>query len=292
VVHDKLQRSASHFAFNAMPQFAANLSLMYTEHPFLDRFAAAARDGFKAVEFLFPYAYEPQELAARLRDNALQPVLFNAPPAGSDRAAMVAAWDQAARGTAALPGREAEFRAGVTEALRYAEALDCPRIHVLSGIVPPGVERESLKDLCVANLRWAAAEAGAAGREILIEPINLRDMPRYFLNRQDHAHELLDAVQSEHLKVQMDLYHCQIVEGDVATKLRQYLPTGRVAHVQIASVPERQEPDRGELYYPYLFKVMDTLGYSGWVGCEYRPAGDTSQGLAWRPAQSPQAAEK
>ncbi|MFN4117698.1 2-oxo-tetronate isomerase [Acidovorax sp.] len=265
-----------------MPQFAANLSLMYTEFPFLDRFAAAARDGFRAVEFLFPYAFEPQDIAARLRDHGLQLVLFNAPPAGSDRAAMAAAWDQTARGTAALPGRESEFRAGVTEALRYAEALDCPRIHVLSGIVPPGVERESLKALCASNLRWAAEQVGKAGRDILIEPINLRDMPRYFLNRQDHAHELLDAAQSEHLKVQMDLYHCQIVEGDVATKLRQYLPTGRVAHIQIAGVPARQEPDQGELNYPYLFDVIDALGYAGWIGCEYRPSNGTTQGLGWR----------
>ena len=210
-----------------MPQFAANLSLMYTELPFLDRFAAAARDRFTAVEFLFPYAFEPVEVAARLADNGLQLVLFNAPPGGTDRSRMAAAWDQNARGTAALPGHEAEFRAGVQEALRYAEVLGCPRIHVLSGIVPPGVERESLKDLCVGNLRWAAAEAARAGCDILIEPINLRDMPRYFLNRQDHAHELLDAAQAPNLKVLMDLYHCQIVEGDVAAKLQRYLPTGR-----------------------------------------------------------------
>lgn len=265
-----------------MPQFAANLSLMYTELPFLDRFAAAARDRFTAVEFLFPYAFEPVEVAARLADNGLQLVLVNAPPGGTDRSRMAAAWDQNARGTAALPGHEAEFRAGVQEALRYAEVLGCPRIHVLSGIVPPGVERESLKDLCVGNLRWAAAEAARAGCDILIEPINLRDMPRYFLNRQDHAHELLDAAQAPNLKVLMDLYHCQIVEGDVATKLHQYLPTGRVAHVQIAGVPGRHEPDRGELHYPFLFEMLDALGYSGWVGCEYRPEADTSAGLAWR----------
>ncbi|AOG23439.1 2-oxo-tetronate isomerase [Acidovorax sp. RAC01] len=265
-----------------MPQFAANLSLMYTEVPFLERFAAAARDGFRAVEFLFPYAYEPAQLSALLEAHGLQLVLFNAPPGGTDLASMAAAWDQQARGTAALPGHEDAFRAGVQTALRYAQALDCPRIHVMSGIVPPGVERESLKDLAVENLRWAAAEAARLGRDILIEPINLRDMPRYFLNRQDHAHELLDAVQAPNLKVQMDLYHCQIVEGDVATKLRRYLPTGRVAHIQIAGVPGRHEPDQGELNYPYLFETLDELGYTGWVGCEYRPAAGTSQGLGWR----------
>lgn len=265
-----------------MPQFAANLSLMYTELPFLDRFAAAARDRFTAVEFQFPYAFASADVAARLADSGLQLVLLNAPAGGVDRAAMATAWERGERGTAALPGREAEFRAGVQEALRYAERLGCPRIHVLSGTVPPGVEREALKALCADNLRWAADEAARAGREILIEPINLRDMPRYFLNRQDHAHELLDAVQAPNLKVLMDLYHCQIVEGDVATKLQRYLPTGRVAHVQIAGVPGRHEPDRGELHYPFLFDTIDALGYTGWVGCEYLPAAGTTDGLGWR----------
>jgi len=265
-----------------MPQFAANLSLMYTELPFLERFAAAARDGFTAVEYLFPYAFEPAELAARLRGNGLRQVLFNAPPGGLERATMAGAWEQGARGTAALPGREAEFRAGVLEALRYAEALDCPRIHLMAGCVPEGAERAALRAGYVDNLRWAAEQAGRHGREVLIEPINPRDMPGYVLNRQDEAHALLDAVGSPHLKVQMDLYHCQIVEGDVAAKLRQYLPTGRVAHLQIAGVPERHEPDRGELHYPYLFGVIDALGYTGWIGCEYRPAAGTTAGLGWR----------
>ena len=269
-----------------MPQFAANLSLMYTELPFLDRFAAAARDGFEAVEFQFPYAFEPADVAARPRDCGLQLVLFNAPAGGFAPADMAHAWDQGARGLAAQPGREAEFRAGVLEALRYAERLCCPRINVLCGTVPPGVERESLKALCVDNLRWAADQAGRAGCDILIEPTNLRDVPRYFLNRQDHAHELLDAAQVPHLKVLMDLYHCQIAEGDVASKLRRYLPSGRVAHIQIAGVPERHEPNLGELHYPYLFDVLDTAGYSGWVGCEYRPASGTSAGLGWRPVRN------
>jgi len=265
-----------------MPQFAANLSLMYTELPFLDRFAAAARDRFTAVELQFPYAFAPAEVAARLTDHGLQLVLFNAPAGGTDRASMATAWERNARGTAAQPGREAEFRAGVQEALRYAERLACPRIHVLSGTVPPGVERESLKDLCASNLRWAAAEAARTGCEILIEPTNLRDVPRYFLNRQDHAHELLDAAQADNLKVLMNLYHCQIVEGDVATKLQTYLPTSRVSHIQMAGVPLQHEPDRGELHYPFLFEAIDALGYAGWVGCAYRPAAGTSQGLGWR----------
>jgi len=265
-----------------MPQFAANLSLMYTELPFLQRFAAAARDGFTAVEYLFPYAHEPAELAALLRAHGLRQVLFNAPPGGLERAAMATAWEQGARGTAALPGREAEFRAGVQEALRYAEALDCPRIHLMAGCLSAGLESAAWRSCYVDNLRWAAEQAGRQGRTVLIEPINPRDMPGYALNRQDAAHALLDDVGSPHLQVQMDLYHCQVVEGDVATKLRQYLPTGRVGHFQIAGVPERHEPDLGELHYPYLFGVIDALGYGGWIGCEYRPAAGTTAGLGWR----------
>ena len=264
-----------------MPQFAANLTLMYTELAFLQRFAAAAADGFTAVEYLFPYAYPAAELAARLQGNGLQQVLFNAPPAGMDLAAMAAAWDAGERGTAALPGRTAEFRAGVLQALDYAQALACPRIHVMAGVAPPDVAQALLTQQCIDNLRWAAKAAAQCGCEVLIEPINQRDMPGYFLRSQAQAHALLDAVQAPNLKVLMDLYHCQIAEGDVATKLRHYLPSGRIGHIQIAGVPERHEPDRGELHYPYLFDLLDALGYGGWVGCEYRPAAGTSAGLAW-----------
>ena len=276
-----------------MPQFAANLSLMYTELPLPDRFAAAARDGFRAVELHFPYAFDPRELAAQLRGQGLQLVLIHAPAGGADRADMACAWEQGARGLAAQPGREAEFRAGVSEALRYAEVLGCPRIQVLCGTVPPGVERESLKDLCVGNLRWAADQAARAGRRVLIEPINTRDMPGYFLNYQAQAHAVLAEVDSPALQVQMDLYHCQTMEGDVASKLRQYLPTGRVGHIQIAGVPERHESDTGELNYAYLLGVLDAVaaesGWDGWVGCEYRPRRGavphgTSDGLGWRDA--------
>jgi len=260
-----------------MPQFAANLSLLYPELDFLDRFEAAARDGFTAVEFLFPYAYPAAELAARLRAHGLQQVLFNASPGH---------WDAGERGLAALPGREAEFQASIQQALAYAAALNCPRLHVMAGIMPTGQEREALAPTYHHNLRWAAELAAQQGVEVLIEPLNTRDTPRYFLNRQDHAHEILDAVNAPNLKVQMDLYHCQIVEGDVAMKLRKYLPTGRVSHIQIAGVPERQEPDIGELNYTYLLKLLDALGYAGWVGCEYRPSrgaqpGATSAGLGW-----------
>ena len=281
-----------------MPRFAANLSLLYTELPFLDRFEAAARDGFEAVEYLFPYAFDLAELLARLKANGLQQVLFNAPPGGTDAPGIDAAWAAGARGTASVPGREAEFRAGVELALRYADALDCPRIHCMAGLLSEsaaGADQESAaRSVYVSNLRWAATEAAKSGRTILIEPINPRDMPRFFLNRQDDAHAIVQEVGAPNLQVQMDLYHCQIVEGDVAMKLRQYLPTGRVGHLQIAGVPERHEPDVGELNCAYLFEVIDEVaaqcGWQGWVGCEYRPRlgaepGGTSRGLGWRPRQ-------
>jgi 2-dehydrotetronate isomerase len=274
-----------------MPRFAANLSMMYPELSFLDRFEAAAKDGFKAVEYLFPYAFDTDELAARLAANGLQQVLFNAPPGGTDRQSIAAAWDMHGnRGTACIPGREEEFKAGVLLALRYAEALQCPRIHLMAGLIPENLAREDAQLTYVSNLRWAAAEAAKAGLDVLIEPINTRDIPRFFLNRQDHAHEIIGLIGAGNLKVQMDLYHCQIVEGDVAMKIRQYLPTGRVGHFQIAGVPMRHEPDIGELNYDYLFGVIDEVSkqanWQGWVGCEYRPkkggqAGGTSEGLGW-----------
>jgi len=275
-----------------MPQFAANLSMMYPELPFLDRFEAAAKDGFTAVEYLFPYAFSAAELAARLKANNLQQVLFNAPPGGTDAASIDAAWASNTRGTASIPGREAEFRTGVQMALAYADALNCPRIHLMAGLIGDGQTRISNLPTYIANLKWAAAEVAQAGRDVLIEPINTRDIPGFFLNRQDHAHEIIQAVGAPNLKVQMDLYHCQIVEGDVAMKIRQYLPTGRVGHFQIAGVPERHEPDIGEINYPYLFDVIDEVskacGWQGWVGCEYKPRlggqpGGTSAGLGWLP---------
>ena len=264
-----------------MPQFAANLSLMYTELPFLDRFAAAARDGFRAVEYLFPYAHAPAQLAQQLRAHGLQQVLFNAPPGGTTRDAMATAWDAGARGTLCLAGQDAAFRAGLQQALEYASVLQCPRVHVMGGLLPAGQSHAGVQTLVTERLHWAAQQAQDAGVALLIEPINGRDMPGYYLQRQDQAHALVQAVDSPRLQVQMDLYHCQIVEGDVAMKLRHYLPTGRVGHIQIAGVPDRHEPDSGELHYPYLFDLLDQLGYTGWVGCEYRPRAGTSQGLGW-----------
>jgi hydroxypyruvate isomerase len=260
-----------------MPKFAANLSMLYPEHDFLDRFEAAAQDGFKAVEYLFPYAFDRAEIAARLKAHGLKQVLFNAPPGD---------WDAGERGMACLPGREAEFQAGIAQALDYAAALSCPRIHVMAGLLPAGSERATLYPTYIGNLRWAAQEAAKQGVDVLIEPINTRDIPGFFLNRQDHAHQVIADVGAPNLKVQMDLYHCQIVEGDLAMKLRKYLPTGNVGHIQIAGVPQRHEPDMGELNYRYLFSVLDELRFDGWVGCEYRPArgmepGGTSAGLGW-----------
>ena len=254
--------------------------MMYVELPFLDRFEAAAQDGFKAVEYLFPYAYAAPELAARLKANNLQQVLFNAPPGGTDTASSAKAWDvDGSRGTACIPGREAEFKAGVALALTYADALHCPRIHLMAGLIPDCLGREDVQATYVRNLRWAAAEAAKAGLDVLIEPINTRDIPRFFLNRQDHAHEIIGLVGAPNLKVQMDLYHVQIVEGDLTEKIRRWLP--QVGHIQIAGVPDRHEPDIGEVNYAWIFKLLDELNYGGWIGCEYRPAESTQGGLSW-----------
>ncbi|MEW2115561.1 2-oxo-tetronate isomerase [Streptomyces sp. NPDC005474] len=258
-----------------MPRFAANLSMMYTEHEFPDRFSAASADGFQAVEYLFPYAYDAAGLRRRLDDHGLAQVLFNA-PAG--------AWESGERGTAALPGREAEMRFGVDRALEYAAALGCPQVHLMAGLVRPDaapVERAKHRDAYLTNLAWAAERAAPVGVDILIEPINGRDMPGYFLNTQAEAHAVVREVGASNLKVQLDLYHCQIVEGDLTTTLRRDLPTGRVGHLQIAGVPDRHEPDRSELNVRHLFDVVDELGFDGWIGCEYHPRAGTSEGLGW-----------
>lgn len=255
-----------------MPRFAANLSMMYVEHAFPDRFAAAAADGFTAVEYLFPYAYPAEQLRGLLDANGLRQVLFNAPPGD---------FESGERGTASLPGREAEFRAGFQRALGYAEVLECPRVHVMAGVVPAGARREDCLTVYRANLAWAAERAGSRGVDVMIEPINQRDMPGYLLSLQDEAHRIVDEVAAPNLKVQLDLYHCQITEGDVTVRLRSDIPTGRVGHLQIAGVPDRHEPDSGELAIDYLLAVIDATGFDGWVGCEYRPAAGTSDGLGW-----------
>ena len=253
-----------------MPRFAANLSMMYTELPFLERFAACARDGFKAVEFLFPYAHPAADIAQVLRDNGLQQVLFNAPPGDFERGE---------RGIASLAEREDEFRRGIDTAIEYARVLACPRVHVMAGLLRSEAERGAQWALYEARIGWAAVRLAKAGLDTLIEPINTRDIPGYLLNTQAQAHGLRERLGRASLKVQMDLYHCQIVEGDVAMKIRQHI--AGVGHVQIAGVPQRHEPDLGEVNYPYLFEVLDEVGYAGWIGCEYRPRGATSAGLGW-----------
>ncbi|PVY70179.1 hydroxypyruvate isomerase [Cupriavidus alkaliphilus] len=253
-----------------MPRFAANLSMMYQEHAFLDRFAAAAADGFQAVEYLFPYEHPAAELRARLDANGLAQALFNAPPGD---------WAAGERGLAALPGREAEFRGSIGRALEYAGVIGNDRIHVMAGLVPADADPARCRDAYLENLAFAANAAAAQGVTVLIEPINTRDMPGYFLNRQDDGQAICKEVGAANLKVQFDCYHCQIVEGDVAMKLRRDF--AGIGHIQIAGVPERHEPDLGELHYPYLFDVIDALGYAGWIGCEYRPRAGTSEGLGW-----------
>lgn len=253
-----------------MPKFAANLTMMFNEVPFLDRFAAAAQVGFKAVEFLFPYEHQPEVVAGRLRAHGLENVVFNMPPGD---------WTAGERGIASLPGREAEFAAGVEKALVYAVAMGTPRLHAMAGVLPMGSERARHRATFVANLRYAAEKLGRHDRTLLIEPINTRDIPGYYLNTQAEAHAVREEVGAPNLKVQMDVYHMQIVEGDIAMKVRRYLT--HVGHIQVAGVPERHEPDTGEVNYSYLFRLLDELGYDGWIGCEYRPANGTLNGLGW-----------
>ncbi len=253
-----------------MPKLAANLSMMFQETPFLDRFAAAAECGFTAVEFLFPYDFPAEEIAERLERYGLTQALFNLPPGD---------WAKGERGTAALPGREAEFMAGLERALDYARSTKCPRLHAMAGIWPSGRDRREGREAYVANLRRAADRAAAQGVTLLIEPLNLRDMPGYFLNTTAEAIEAIASVGRENLKLQLDLYHCQITEGDLATHIRRL--AGAYGHVQIAGVPDRNEPDRGEVNYAYLLELLDEVGYDGWVGCEYRPAAGTRAGLGW-----------
>jgi hydroxypyruvate isomerase len=253
-----------------MPRFAANISMLYPELPFLDRFEAAAADGFRAVEFLFPYEHPPEAIGLRLAQFGLKQVLFNVSPGD---------WPAGERGMACHPGREAEFMRTIEQALPYAHATGCRSLHVMSGRSPGGHAATDARQTLVANLRRAARRVREEGITLLIEPINTRDMPGYFLNYQQQAHDIVTEVDEPNLKVQMDFYHCQIMEGDLARRLERHI--GGVGHVQIAGVPDRHEPDFGEVNYPYLFDCLDALGYDGWVGCEYRPRGSTSAGLGW-----------
>jgi hydroxypyruvate isomerase len=254
-----------------MPRLAANLSMMFNEVPFLERFSAARKAGFEGVEFLFPYEFPAAELRSRMVGEGLTQVLFNMPPGD---------WANGERGLAALPGRQAEFREGVKRALDYAATLECRRVHCMAGIVPAGVSPVTAAAVYAANLSWATEQARPAGVKLMIEPINHRDMPGYFLNTQAQGAALVEAIGTDRLGLQFDVYHVQITEGDITKRMERFMPV--IDHMQIADVPARNEPGTGEIGWEFVFRRIDELGYMGWVGCEYRPAGDTVAGLEWR----------
>jgi hydroxypyruvate isomerase len=250
-----------------MPRLAANLSTLFPDVDFLDRFAAARAAGFRYVEYQFAYLYPPAELASRARAAGVQVVLHNL-PAGDPA--------KGERGIACLPGREAEFRAGVERAIEYAAAVSCPRLNCIAGLAPADARHF---DTLVANLRHAARRLGEVGVELLIEPINTRSVPGFFLTRSSQAIDVLNAVGEANAFIQYDVFHMQIMEGDLARSLERLL--GRIGHIQIADVPERHEPGTGEINFDFLLAHLDAIGYSGWVGCEYNPRGDTLEGLKW-----------
>ena len=254
-----------------MPKFSANLSMLFTEHAFLDRFEPAAKAGFKAVEFLFPYAFSAADIKARLDRHGLQLVLHNL-PAGD--------WEAGERGIACHPNRVEEFRAGVASAIAYATALGVRQLNCLAGKAPAGVYDAALRQTFVANLRHAAAEFKKAGLNLLIEPINTFDIPGFYLNRTAQALDILDEVGASNAFVQYDIYHAQRMEGELATTIQKHL--ARIAHIQLADNPGRNEPGTGEINYAFLFAHLDRTGYGGWIGCEYKPAGTTEAGLGWR----------
>ena len=253
-----------------MPRFAANLTMLFGEVSFLDRFELAASAGFSAVEFLFPYAWSAAEIKQRLDANGLTLVLHNL-PAGD--------WDAGERGIACHPLRVDEFRAGVFKAIEYAKALGVTQLNCLAGKIPASVSVEVLQQTLVANLRFAAAELKKADLKLLIEPINTFDIPGFYLKRTDQAAAILDEVAADNLFIQYDIYHAQRMEGELGNTIAKYL--SRIGHIQLADNPGRNEPGSGEINYRWLFKRIDELGYQGWIGCEYKPAADTKQGLGW-----------
>lgn len=253
-----------------MPNFAANLTMLFTEVPFMERFEAAHKAGFKSVEFLFPYAFEASEIVEKLEKYNLQVVLFNMPPGD---------WDAGERGYAAIPGREEEFRASVDIALQYAKAFGCKRVHAMSGIIDTASSYDQHIETFIENFRYAADVFVKEGITLLVEPLNERNMPGYFVAHQRVAAELIKKLDRSNVKLQFDTYHAQIVDGDLTTLIRDLSPV--IGHIQIASVPERNEPVDGEINYPYLFKVLDEVGYEGWIGCEYNPKGATEEGISW-----------
>jgi hydroxypyruvate isomerase len=253
-----------------MPRFSANLTMLFTEAPFLERFALAKIGGFKAVEFLFPYAFDVQEIKSALDQNALKLVLHNL-PAGD--------WDAGERGIACLPDRVAEFRSGVAKAIEYASVLGVPQLNCLAGKAPAGVDAKLLHDTFVTNLQYAASELKKAGLKLLIEPINTFDIPGFYLSKTEQGIAILDAVGSDNAYLQYDIYHAQRMEGELGNTIQKYL--NRMAHIQLADNPGRNEPGTGEIHYAYLFDLLDRLGYQGYIGCEYKPLKTTAAGLGW-----------
>jgi hydroxypyruvate isomerase len=255
---------------NEMPRFAANLTMLFTEAPFLERFALAKTGGFKAVEFLFPYAFDAQEIKSALDNNALTLALHNL-PAGD--------WDAGERGIACLPDRVAEFRSGVAQAIQYATILGVPQLNCLAGKAPAGVDSKLLHDTFVDNLQYAASELKKAGLKLLIEPINTFDIPGFYLSKTEQGIAILDAVAADNAFLQYDIYHAQRMEGELGNTIQKYL--SRIAHIQLADNPGRNEPGTGEIHYEYLFALLDRLGYKGYIGCEYKPLKTTEAGLGW-----------
>jgi hydroxypyruvate isomerase len=253
-----------------MVKFAANLTMLFTELPFMDRFEAAHKAGFTHVEFLFPYAFEADEILEKLEKYNLKVVLFNMPPGD---------WEAGERGFAAIPGREEEFRASVDLGLHYARKLGCKQIHAMSGIKDPSSSYEKHVETFTDNFRYAADASEKDGITVLVEPLNPRNMPGYFVAHQREAAELIAKLGRPNVKLQFDTYHAQIVDGDLTTLIRDLAPV--IGHIQIASVPDRNEPVDGEINYPYIFKLLDEVGYEGWIGCEYNPKGKTKDGLGW-----------
>lgn len=253
-----------------MPKFAANLSFLYADLPFLDRIAAAAKDGFPAVEYVGPYDFPEGDVAAALKAANVKQALFNL-PAGD--------WAGGERGIGCLPDRVEEFKTGVDTAISYAKALGCPKINCLAGIAPKGIAAEKLEQTLVENLKYAAPRLADASVKLLLEPINLRDIPGFFVSTTDHAERILEAVGSDNLFIQYDIYHTQIMQGDLAETYRRL--KAKIAHVQLADNPGRHEPGTGEINYPFLFNMLDAEGYDGFIGCEYKPSAGTTEGLGW-----------
>lgn len=253
-----------------MPQFAANLTMLFNEHPFMDRFEIAAESGFKAVEFLFPYAYKASEIRQKLDQNNLRLVLHNL-PAGD--------WDEGERGIACLPDRMDEFKASVAKAIEYAKVLGVSQLNCLAGKAPTGLSQELLRATLIANLRYAAVELKKVNIKLLIEPINTFDIPGFYLSKTQQALEILNEVGADNVYIQYDIYHAQRMEGELSKTLEENI--SRIAHIQLADNPGRHEPGTGEINYAYLFKLIDRIGYQGWIGCEYKPATQTQSGLDW-----------